>query len=342
LDLLAANRKRALAALDSAGRAAVMRRAGEHLAALGLTSVGDAAGEAAAFGALREAERRGELPVRVTMLFTYPESAWLRASGMTTGFGSDRLRIGGIKLWADGGMNSRTAAVDEPYLDPPGELGLLWYSQEELSALVRACVAAGFQVAIHAQGERGIRQSLRALADVTPPGNPLRHRIEHGGCFIAELRREAARLGIHVVSQPGFFSALGDSYVEAFGPDRTAALYPFASMRDEGILVAGSSDAPVITASPLIGMRDAILRRTDGGSHVARSEAVPAAEALEMYTTRAAFVDWAEDATGSLAPGKLADFTVLSADPLAIPPDEIGPDLVEATILGGSRTYRRG
>jgi predicted amidohydrolase YtcJ len=218
---------------------------------------------------------------------------------------------------------------------------LLWYSQEELSRIVRECVEAGFQVAIHAQGERGIRLSLRALAGITPPGNPLRHRIEHGGCFIPELRREAARLGIHVVSQPGFFSALGDSYMDAFGPDRTAGLYPFASMRDEGILVAGSSDAPVITASPMIGMRDAILRRTDGGSCVARSEAVPAAEALEMYTTRAAFVDWSEDSTGSLAPGKLADSTVLAADPLAIDPESIGPDLVQATIVGGAFTYRR-
>jgi predicted amidohydrolase YtcJ len=318
-----------------------MRRAGEHLAALGLTAVGDAAGEAAAFGALREAERRGELPVRVTMLFTYPESTWLRVAGMTTGFGSDRLRIGGIKLWADGGMNSRTAALDEPYLDPPGELGLLWYSQEELSELVRECVDAGFQVAIHAQGERGIRQSLRALAEVTPAGNPLRHRIEHGGCFSPELRREAARLDIHVVSQPGFFSALGDSYVDAFGPERTAGLYPFASMREDGIVVAGSSDAPVISASPLVGMRDAILRRTDGGAYVARAEAVPAFEALEMYTTRAAFVDWAEHATGSLAPGKLADFTVLSADPLSVAAQQIGPDLVQATFVGGVSTYER-
>jgi predicted amidohydrolase YtcJ len=207
--------------------------------------------------------------------------------------------------------------------------------------MVRECVEAGFQVAIHAQGERGIRQSLRALAEVTPPGNPLRHRIEHGGCFTPELRQEAVRLGIHVVSQPGFFSALGDSYVEAFGPERTAGLYPFASMRDEGILVAGSSDAPVISASPLIGMRDAILRRTDGGSYVARSEAVSAAEALEMYTTRAAYVNWAEDMTGSLSPGKLADFTVLSADPLSIQPAAIDPELVRGTYVGGQQTFRR-
>ncbi len=343
LDLLAANRGRYLAALDAAGRAAFMARAGRHLAALGLTGVADAAGEAAAFGALREAERRGELPIRVTMMFTYPESGWLRTAGMTTGFGSDRLRIGAIKLWADGGMNSRTAAVDEPYLDPPGEMGLLWYSPEELAAIVRECDEAGFQVGIHAQGERGIRMSLAALAAVTPTTpvrNPMRHRIEHGGCFTPALRAEAARLGIHVVSQPGFFSALGDAYFEAFGDERTAGLYPFASMAREGILVAGSSDAPVIGASPLIGMRDAILRRTDGGRFVAAPEAVSPAEALAMYTTRAAFVDWAEDETGSLTAGRLADFTVLAADPIAVDPAQLGSDLVRATIVGGVVAHR--
>jgi hypothetical protein len=352
LDLLAANRKRYLAALDAAGRADFMARAGRHLAALGITAVADAAGEAAAFGALREAERRGQLPVRVTMMFTHPESAWLRAAGMTTGFGPDRLRIGAIKLWADGGMNSRTAAVDEPYLDPPGETGLLWYSPDELAAIVRECVEAGFQVGIHAQGERGIRISLAALAAVTPTSyernrtaptsparNPLRHRIEHGGCFTPELRAEAARLGIHVVSQPGFLSALGDAYFEAFGEARTAGLYPFASMAREGILVAGSSDAPVIGASPLTGMRDAILRRTDGGRFVARDEAVTAEAALAMFTTGAAFVDWADDLTGSLTPRRLADFTVLDADPLEIDPERIGPGLVRATYVGGVRTF---
>jgi predicted amidohydrolase YtcJ len=278
------------------------------------------------------------------MMFTFPESAWLRTAGMTTGFGSPLLRVGAIKLWADGGMNSRTAAVDEPYLDPPGEMGLLWYAPEELAAIVRACDEAGFQVGIHAQGERGIRMSLGALAPATPIGpvrNPRRHRIEHGGCFTPSLRAEAARLGIHVVSQPGFFSALGDAYFEAFGDERTARLYPFASMDREGILVAGSSDAPVIGASPLIGMRDAILRQTDGGRFVARTEAVTAAEALAMYTTRAAFVDWAEDQTGSLTAGRLADFTVLAADPLAIEPEAIGPDLVLATITGGAAAFIR-
>jgi predicted amidohydrolase YtcJ len=279
LDLLAANMRTHLETLEAAGRAAFVRRAGDHLASLGITSCSDAASDAGAFLALREAERRGELPVRVSVMFTYPESGWLRTAGMTTGFGSDRLRIGAIKLFCDGGMSSRTAAVDEPYEVPPFDTGLIWYETDALAAIIRECDAAGFQVGIHAQGERGIRTALAAFEAVIAPGNPLRHRIEHGGCFTPELRALAARLGIHVVSQPGFFSALGDGYLEAFGAARTAGLYPFASLRDAGVLVAGSSDAPVIGASPLVAMRDAILRRT---RHWPSTRATPHSSATMM------------------------------------------------------------
>jgi predicted amidohydrolase YtcJ len=274
-------------------------------------------------------------------MFTYPEAAWLLKAGMTTGFGSDRLRIGAIKLFADGGMSSRTAAVDEPYEDPPGEMGLLWYEPDALAAIVRECDEAGFQIGVHAQGERGIRMTLDAYAGVTPPGNPARHRIEHGGCFRADLRAAAARLNIHVVSQPGFLSALGEGYLEAFGPARCEGLYPYASLRDDGVLVAGSSDAPVISASPLVGMRDAILRRTDGSAYIGRGEAVPPAEALEMFTSRAAFVSWHEEKVGSLETGKLADFTVLDRDPLSAPPSGLGETVVQMTVVGGAIVFDR-
>lgn len=335
LDLLSANLRCHLDALDAGGRAAMMAWAGRHLARLGITSCSDAAGDAGAFLALREAERRGELPVRVTVMFTYPEATWLLRAGMSTGFGSDRLRIGAVKLWADGGMSSRTAAVDEPYKNPPGEMGLLWYEPDALAAIVRECDDAGFQVAVHAQGERGIRMTLEALEPVTPPGNPARHRIEHGGCFRAELRTIASRLNVHVVSQPGFIAPLGEGYLEAFGAARCEGLYPYASLRDDGVLVAGSSDAPVISASPLLGIRDAILRRTDGGAYIARSEALPPAEALELYTTRAAYVSHHEDRVGSLEVGKLADFVVLDRDPLSAPPDTLGDARVRMTVVGG-------
>ena len=341
LDLLGANMRQLLDGLDGAGRAAFVRRAGDHLASLGITSTSDAASDAGAFMAFREAEHRGELPVRMNVMFTYPEADWLLRARMTTGFGSDRLRIGAIKLFCDGGLSSRTAALDEPYSVPPHESGLLRYEADALAADIRTCDEAGFQVAVHAQGERGIRTTLAAYAAVIARGNPLRHRIEHGACFTPEHRAEAARLGIVVVSQPGFFSGLGDGYLEALGPERAARIYPYASLRDAGVLVAGASDAPVIGAAPLVAMRDAILRRTDGGAVLGPDEAITAAEGLALYTRNAAFASHHEADVGSLEPGMLADFTVLDRDPLATPAEAIAEIAVLRTIVGGAVTFER-
>jgi predicted amidohydrolase YtcJ len=335
LDLLNANIRRRLEVLDAAGRAAFVRRAGDHLASLGITTTTDAAAEAGAFLALRQAEEAGQLPVRVGVMFRRPEADWLIRAGMTTGFGSDRLRIGAIKLFCDGGMSSRTAAVDEPYRTPPGGTGLLWYEPDDLAAVVAECDGAGFQVAVHAQGERGIRTALAAFEQVVGPGNPRRHRIEHGGCFAPELRRTAARLGIAVASQPAFLSALGDGYVDAFGEERADRLYPFASLLREGILVAGSSDAPVIGAAPLVGMRDARLRRTDGGRVLGADEVLTAEQALELYTRNAAVVTRAEATVGTLAPGKLADFVVLDRNPLTTAAEDLPDTAVRMTVVGG-------
>ena len=210
-----------------------MTRAGEHLAALGITGVADAAGEAGGFVALREAERRGELPVRVTMMFTYPEAAWLLRAGMTTGYGSDRLRLGAIKLWADGGMNSRTAALDEPYLDPPGEMGLLWYTAEQLTAIVRDCDAAGFQVGIHAQGERGIRMALAGAggghATRQPPPTPDRaRRLLHPR---AARRRRPGSASTSSAS-PASSRPWATATSKRSATSGSAGLYPFASLRE--------------------------------------------------------------------------------------------------------------
>jgi predicted amidohydrolase YtcJ len=340
-DLASANLRRLLDALAPADRADLVRVAAEHLASLGITSCSDAAADAGAFMALREAERRDVLPIRVTAMFTHPEAAWLLEAGMTTGFGSDRLAIGAIKLFADGGLSSRTAAVEEPYLVPAGELGLLWYEADDLAAIVADCDRRGFQVAVHAQGERGIRTTLDAFRTVCGSGNPMRHRIEHGGAFRSDLRAIAAELGILVASQPGFLSALGDGYLEALGPERATYLYPYASLQAAGVLVAGSSDAPVIGASPFVGIRDAVLRRTDGGAVIAPAEALSSADALALYTRNAARATWAEERLGTLDVGKLADFVVVDRDPMTAPPEAVAETEVRLTVVGGRVAFRR-
>jgi predicted amidohydrolase YtcJ len=248
-----------------------------------------------------------------------------------------------VKIWADGGMTSRTAAIHGTYPVPPYGSGILFFERDELTALVRDLDSRGFQVCIHAQGDRGIETVLDAYAAVLAgvTGNPRRHRIEHGGAMYPPMIARAAQLGIVVVSQPGLLSALGDGFAAAF-PDHSDQLYPFASWRRAGIAAAGSSDAPVITANPLIGVRDAILRRTAEGRVLGPGERVPAQDALALYTRAAAFAMHREGEIGSLEPGKLADFVVLDQNPLSTDPAQIGDIRVLATVIGGEPVYQSG
>jgi predicted amidohydrolase YtcJ len=155
------------------------------------------------------------------------------------------------------------------------------------------------------------------------------------------LIAHAAELGIVVVSQPGFFSTLGDGFAAAF-PDRGDQLYPFGSWLRAGIAAAGSSDAPVITADPLMGIRDAVLRRTGEGRVLGPAERLAAGDALALYTRGAAFAMHREGEIGSLEPGKLADFVVLDKNPLDAAPEQIGDIRVLATVVGGTPVYQSG
>jgi len=240
-------------------------------------------------------------------------------------------------------MSSRTAAIHGTYPVPPHGSGILHFEGDELTGMVRDFDARGFQVCIHAQGERAIEIVLDAYAAVLPPGagNPRRHRIEHGGAMYPPLAAQAAELGIVVASQPGFLSSLGDGFAAAF-PDRGDQLYAFASWQQAGVTVAGSSDAPVITADPRIGIRDAIVRRTGDGRVLGPAERLTARDALALYTTQAAYACHREGEIGSLEPGKLADFVVLDQNPLETEPGQI-PDIgVLATVLGGTPVYQSG
>jgi len=203
--------------------------------------------------------------------------------------------------------------------------------------------ARGLQVCIHAQGDRAIEAVLDAYAAVlgSRSGNPLRHRIEHGGSMFAPLAARAASLGIVVAAQPGMLSILGDGFAEAL-PEHSDDLYAYASWRRAGICVAGSSDAPVITADPLVGIRDAVLRRTGSGRVLGPGERLAVRDALALYTTQAAFAMHREHDIGSLEPGKLADFVVLDRSPLDAEPERITDIRVLATVVGGQPAFQTG
>ena len=331
-----------LGRMDAAGRTRVVRRAGERLAALGITAACDADVRCQTFAAYAEADDAGVLSQRVYGLIVHDEVDELIESGLQARR-SARLTAQAVKIWADGGMSSRTAAIHGTYPVPPFGSGILYFAPEELTAMVRDFAARGFQVCVHAQGDRAIEIVLdayaRALAGT--PGNPRRHRIEHGGAMYPALTARAAELGITVVSQPGFLSGLGDGFADAFG-GRADQLYPFRSWQRAGITVAGSSDAPVIPPDPRTGIRDAIVRRTAAGRLIGPDERLPARAALALYTTGGAYAMHRETEIGSLEPGKLADFTVFDRNPLRVAPEQITGIQVLATVVDGTPTYQSG
>jgi predicted amidohydrolase YtcJ len=336
------NIRRHIAQAGAAAGTRLVRTAGERLAAFGLTSACDADMRRDTFAAFAEADAGGLLSQRIYGLVVHDQVDWLLGAGLQ-GRHSGQLATEAVKIWADGGMSSRTAAIGGTYPVPPYGSGILYFERDELTEMVRDFDARGFQVCIHAQGDRAIQIVLDAYAAILPPGagNPRRHRIEHGGAMYPPLAARAAALGIVVASQPGLLSSLGDGFAAAF-PDSSDQLYAFASWQRAGITVAGSSDAPVITADPRIGIRDAILRRTGDGRLLGPAERLPARDALALYTTQAAYACHRENEIGSLQPGKLADFVVLDRNPLEAEPGQIPGIQVLATVLGGTPVYQSG
>jgi len=332
--------RRDMERMSAAAQAGLVAQAAQHFAALGITAACDADTRRDSLTAYAEADERGVLCVRVGGLVVHDEVDWLLGSGLR-GRRSPRLAAESVKIWADGGMSSRTAAIHGSYPVPPYGSGIMYFPPGELSAMVREYDTHGLQVCIHAQGGRAIEAALDAYAKVLQgrSGNPLRHRIEHAGAMFAPLAARAGSLGIVVASQPGFMSVLGDGFAEAL-PERSDELYAFASWRQAGIRVAGSSDAPVITADPLVGIRDAVLRRTGSGRVLGPGERLPVRDALALYTTEAAFAMRRERDIGSLEPGKLADFVVLDRSPLDADPERITDIRVLATVVGGQIVFQ--
>jgi len=326
-----------LAAMTRRQRIALCSAATESFASQGFVFAADAMVTPQTLEIYQDTRDAGKLKIRIYTMHHDIMAESLVASRIKTGFGCAHLRIGPIKIFADGGMSNRTAAVGEPYLTPPYDRGLKIQSREELIEAVKGYHAGGFQIAVHAQGDAGIGDTLDAYEAVlgARSGNPLRHRIEHGGCLYPDLLKRAAAMNIPIAVQPVFFSELGDGFLEAFGTDLAQKLYPFKSMLTAGIKIGGSSDCPVCKLDPRLGLRDAVLRKSPSGAIIGAHEALTMDEAIGLYTRGAAHLSFDEVRNGSIVPGKRADFTVMAADPRAVKPEEV-PDIpFVMTVVGG-------
>ncbi len=266
-----------------------------------------------------------------------PTSNVLSESGLGDDLGDEWLRVGGIKAFADGAVAGRTCAVAEPF-EGSDDYGILTIEEPALQALAVRAMAAGTRLAVHANGERAITMVLDALegAAVADPGGPrVRHRIEHCSIVTPEILARMARLEVMAVPFGSYAWFHGDTLIDWYGPRRLERMFAHRSMLDAGLTVAGSSDYPCGPWEPLLGLQSCVTRRSRGGRDVGPSQRVSLREALWMYTVGSATVAGEEQVKGRLAPGFLADFTVVDGDLMTVDPDEIGQAAVLATWVGG-------
>jgi predicted amidohydrolase YtcJ len=319
------------------------------MSGVGVTSASDAAtGDHDTLEPYLEAYRRaatsGRLSGRITLMpqiyFTAPPDSQdvRRADELDAGKHPDRLRIGATKVFSDGALSTRTAALRQPYADNPNNMGILLWDLAVLRSMIQRAHRAGWQIATHALGDRAVEAVLEAYESALEADRRAdhRHRIEH--CMIADeaLARRIKRLGIVPSLQPDIFR-LGDGYVAGLGIERASASIPVGLFRRLGVPMAFSSDAPVIPCDPLQVIRSAVVRRTPRGINLGREHAATVMEAVSLYTRGGAFATRTESSVGRIAPGLLADFVVLSRDPAALPMDEFSSLRVVTTFVGGRR-----
>ena len=257
---------------------------------------------------------------------------------------SGRLLMRSLKLYADGALGSRGAALLAPYSDDPHNSGLLFGDVDAVTAAVDRAMGCGLQVNVHAIGDSANRVVLDALAAgmTAHPENPGRHRVEHAQVLSADDLGRFAELGVIAAMQPTH--ATSDMYwaVERLGEERARLAYAWRSLLDSGARLAFGSDFPVEAVNPMLGLYAAVARQDlegwpEGGWFP--EERVTRAEALRGFTLDAAYAGFMEQSVGSLEVGKMADFVVLDRDLMTVPVRDIADLRVLETWLGGFRVY---
>jgi predicted amidohydrolase YtcJ len=318
-------------------------RASRAYLAAGITSIVDAQVTRRELDGYRAARDQGVLGVRVTAMPISSQLDEYLEIGLAGAFGDERLAIGPMKFYSDGALTGGTAAFSEPY-GANGEFtgSLYWSSEDDLREAIRRAHAAGWQIGVHAQGDRAIDRVLDAFdaALQAHPRDDHRHRIEHCGGPRPDQLERMARLGVWAIGQPRYFWDAGDAWLASLDQARVHRLQPYREMVEAGVSFALSSDAPVASYRPFDTIMSAVTRTTVGGAVVGGSQALTVDEALRTHTAAAAACYHVDDRLGTLEVGKLADVVVLEDDPFATSPERLGEIAIDLTILDGAIVYR--
>jgi predicted amidohydrolase YtcJ len=300
------------------------------------------------FIALQRLQAQGELRLRVLKSIPLDDLPHAVALGLQTGYGDDWLRIGGVKAFADGALGPQTAAMLQPYENSGDDLGMLLLDAEELFEQGRSAVENGLSLAVHAIGDRANHEVLDAYTQLRQHelaftgAARLRHRIEHVQLIHPDDAGRLAKLGIIASMQP-VHAASDMVMADRYWGKRAALSYAWRTQLGHGARLAFGSDAPVESPNPFWGLHTAVTRCRQDGYPGAEGwyprERLALQEALQAYTTGAAYAAGMEDRLGQLAPGFLADLIVLDQDPYTCSPAELAALKPAATMIGGEWVF---
>ena len=336
----------AMPALDAATASRVLELGMQDAVAHGLTGVHDAGVSLAELRRYQALADAGRMPMRIHAMADGDGEAlaWLCSDGLYR-HPSGRLQMRAVKLYIDGALGSRGAAMLQDYSDDHGNRGLLMMPPAALAEATAKARRCGVQVGTHAIGDRGNHEVLEAYAKTwrDAPGSDHRWRIEHAQVLAPDDLPRLAALGVIASMQPTHATSDMPWAEDRVGPQRINGAYAWRQLRDSGARLALGSDFPVESVDPRLGLY-AAATRADGEGHPAGGwhpeEKLTAYEALRGFTLDAAYAGFAEDSVGSLAIGKRADFVLLAQDPLAIDPSGLRDLTVRATYVDGRPVYQ--
>jgi len=295
--------------------------ANQHYLSCGITSLQEAtiSNDLGRWQTFCQFKNTGKLKSRLYMMPGIEALSQFQEAGLTPGSGDSELRLGGVKI-----MVKETTGQLQP-------------SPSELNHQALVAHQAGFQLAIHAIEPSTVEAAITALEYVhshLPQANQ-RHRIEHCSVCPPPLLERLSKLPAVVVTQPPFLYYSGERYLATVPASQLPWLYRIKSLIDSGLIVAASSDSPIVPDHPLVGIYAAVTRQAESGQLLLPEERISAEQALAMYTINAAYASFEEDIKGSITQGKLADIVVLSDNPVNSPPEQIKDIRVEMTIING-------
>jgi hypothetical protein len=312
-------------------------------------------------------EREGKLPLRIAEWLRFADPLNVEEQQAAHHPATDRmLRTTMLKGFMDGSLGSRTAAMNAPYADDPGNSGIPRYTQDELNAMAIERAKAGFQLGFHAIGDRAVDMALDAFAlaeaaarqsgirvpksyaapdvgvrpAIIAPWHDFRFRIEHSQVVSSGDFARYKQLGVIASMQPSHLLTDMAWAGQRLGPEREKYAYAWKSFLDAGVPLAFGTDYPVEPIAPWRGVYCAVTRENEAGTMSFHpEEKLTIGQTLYAYTQGSAYAEFAEEWKGKLAPGYVADFVVLDRDPTAIAPHEILGTRVLRTVMGGKTVY---